>query len=303
MKKIIVILLLVFCFFQIFVRDFAINYYEETSGAPPDLFYTPDAKYIKPFVLGYENLMADLIWIRTIAYFADQFTQDKQFKDLENLLYVIVDLEPMFEKVYLWGGSVLMYNGNWINKKSIEASTRFLKHGWNYIKNQKIAYRHDPEYWRIPHMIGFNYAIELRDRASGIPYIEEVAKIEGTPKYYKTWASTLYKKEGQKNEAVKSLERELIVENLRTALGQNINENLKREIMMRLKSFYKDLYDEEYAEKKIAELVEETNRLKEIYAIYYAYMPASLFLVMNGQNLLNAKEGNFIDMFFFPEAK
>ena len=256
---------------------------------------------MKPLVFGYDNVAADFIWLKTISYFADQFVGGQDYKYLLKLLYIISDLDPMFEKAYLWGGSILMYNGNWITAERVNNSTEFLKHGWNYIKNSPDEYKHNWEYWRIPHMIGFNYAIELRDIEKGIPYIEEVAKIKDAPAFYRTWVSTLYKKSGKKQKAVNVLERELIVEQLRGALSQKIDESLKKKIMRRLKRLYKDLYDEKTINERIEELIAQTSALRNYYVANFPYLEKEMFFAI-GANKSSQEQGlTLVDMLYFEQ--
>ena len=299
MNRIIAVIFLVFSLSQVYLSDFYISYYEDTRSEAPDIFYTPDAKYIKPLVLDYNNLAADLLWIKTISYFADEFSGAQNYKYLKKLLYIIADLDPLFEKVYIWGGSVLMYNGNWINAKRIKESTDFLEYGWNNIKNARYPYRHGWEYWRIPHMIGFNYAIEMKDIKKGIPFIEEVARIPEAPSFYRTWISTLYRRSGQTDKAANILERELIVENLRTALSQNIDDELKKQITRRLKKLYGEFYDKNYAKQKLQELIEQSVRLRQFYVENFPYLSREQFFVTGAYKALDNDEDNLVDLIFF----
>ena len=299
MKKIIVGGLIIFSISQIYISDFYINYYEKTSGADPNIFYLPQAKYIKPLVLGYDNLVADIVWIKTISYFADQFTSGRDFKHLEKLLYIIADLDPMFEKAFLWGGSVIMYNGNWITKDTIMSSTRFLEYAWNLMKNQKTPYRHAYDYWRIPQMIGFNYAVELRDVKNGLPYIEEVSKIPDAPSFYRTWVSTLYKKSGDPKMAITNLERQLIIENLRATLQQDIDPALKENVIGRLRLYYRELYNDKFAKEKVDTLIKESERIQKLFVSNAPYLPVDLFFVLDGDDIFQYEADRIADRLFY----
>lgn len=298
MKKFLLIAIICFSASQVFLSDFYIKQYEAASQSSPDLFYIPDSQYIRLFVLGYDNLAADIIFVKTVLYFADQFLGARDYAYLERLLYIVADLDPIFERAYLWGGSVLMYNGQWITKRSIEQSTKFLEYGWKKIKGYPEEYRHDGEYWRIPLMIGFNYAIELHDIKKGIPYIEEVSRIENAPSIYRTWVSTLYRKSGDEEKAARALERELIVENLKTTMKQNIDEGLKKDILGRLSKYYRDLYGKEAIQRRIQALMEEAARLNKAYVKDYPFIPVELFLIIN-TDLAKHDRYDPLDMIFY----
>lgn len=301
MKRTIIIILLIFSIFQVFLRDFYLTHKTELAGGQPDLFYLPESKYVKLFMFDYDSFASSLIWVKTIGYFADQFIGSQNYKYLEKLLYIISDLDPMFEKAYLWGGSVLMYNGNWITRERVERSTKYLKYGWNNIKNQPYKYRHTYDYWRIPHMIGFNYAIELKEIEKGIPYIEEVAKIPTAPSFYRTWVSTLYRKAGNKDQAAKVLERELIIENLRSALSQSMDRSLKEQIVGRLRKLYRGLYDEEEVSKRIDELISQSMRMRSLYLNNFPYLTKEMFFMLGADRALSQENISIIDALYYRD--
>ena len=112
--------------------------------------------------MGHGGFVADLLWLRTVGYFADAVLSGGKLTYLEELIHLASDLDPRFEQLYIWGGAVFMYNVGRITTKKIEASNRILEKGWRRIQNDPIGWRHYPQYWAIPQMLGFNYAVELR---------------------------------------------------------------------------------------------------------------------------------------------
>lgn len=230
------------------------------QGTLEDIFYIPKAKNIKPFLLGHEAFLADLTWIRTVGYFADELFGRNQFRYLEGLLEFAIDLDPRFEKVYIWAGAILMYRGGRVTEEKILASTQILEKGWKRIQNDPVGWKHIPEYWMIPQMIGFNYAVELRDKKRGAPYIAATARIPGSPTIYKTWAATLLKKAGELEEGAEMLEAMLAVETLQAQLETVEGKGLKDKIRRRLQYYYARLYGKEGARKRL-EMLEERIRL------------------------------------------
>ena len=196
-KKILLSAILLYALGGILWSNNNLILFEVESESNPEMYYVLEGEKIKPLLLGHEALLADLIWVRTLGYFGDQVTSGGHFEYLEKLVNLATDLDPRFERIYIWAGAVMMYNSGRISKEKIHASNRVLEKGWDYIRNDSLGWRHDKRYWMIPQMLGFNYAIELKDRKKGAPYIAAVSRIPESPPVYKTWAATLFRKSGR----------------------------------------------------------------------------------------------------------
>jgi len=249
LRKFVTASILVMAFEGILVSRLHLEVFETEAESTPAIFFVPQARYLKPFLLGQEGFAADLIWIRTIGYFADELFGQKKFMQLENLVELATDLDPRFERIYTWAGAVFIYNVGRITKQKVRASNRILEKGWQRIQNDPVGWKHIPQYWMIPQMIGFNYAIELHDRQRGAPYIAAAARIPGVPDLYKTWAATLYRKEGNLDAAIGVLEDALAVETLKSQMASVDNTSIKQQIQERLDWYYARLGAQE-AEKR-----------------------------------------------------
>jgi hypothetical protein len=244
------------------------------------VLYIPKAKSIRPFLLGHEAFLADLVWIRTVGYFGDEFYGRGNYRYLEGLLEFVTDLDPRFEKVYIWAGAILMYRGGSISREKIVASTKILEKGWRTIQNDPVGWRHIPEYWMIPQMIGFNYAIELKDKKRGAPYIAAAGRIPGSPEMYKTWAATLYKKAGDWDEGIRTLEDMLAVETLQSQLKTVEGEGVKEKIRANLQHYYARLYGGEGGRARLRLLEEQIGRLSREWKETFPYVSFDFFLLL-----------------------
>lgn len=65
---------------------------------------SPSGKFLKPLALGYDQVVADLLWMKTISYFGGHFMSDKQYPWLAHMLNLIIDLDPRFDFPYYFGG-------------------------------------------------------------------------------------------------------------------------------------------------------------------------------------------------------
>ena len=75
-------------------------------GPDPDLLYFRSPSVVKKMALGYENLLADIYWVRTIQYFGNRNEADKRtirFKNLPALLDITTTLDPDLIDAYRIG--------------------------------------------------------------------------------------------------------------------------------------------------------------------------------------------------------
>lgn len=242
--------------------------------------YLPKASHLRPFLLGHEGFVADLYWIKTLGYVGDRMLAGRKVERLEALVDLMTDLDPRFEQVYIWAGAFLMYSGGAISKEKIEASNRMLEKGWRRIQNNPTPYRHAPNYWMIPQMIGFNYAMELKDKARGAPFIAAAARLPGAPDLYKTFAATLFQKGGRPEEGARFLEDMLAVETLQSQLENTEDTTVQKRIRVRLEFYLRRLYGEQAALQRLNLLEAQIRQLVGEWRETFPYLPFDLYLVL-----------------------
>jgi hypothetical protein len=265
----------------LFLSHQRLTLFENETGAEKAFMILPKAEHIRPFLLGHEAFVADLVWIRTLGYFADEISQTRQFTYLEKLIDLATDLDPRFEKIYIWAGAAMMYNAGAISNEKIMTSTRILEKGWNFIQNDPVSWRHDDRYWMIPQMIGFNYAIELHDREKGAPYIVAAARIPGSPPLYKTWAASLYSRAGKLEKSTGVLEDMLSVEALEGQLESAGDQTLKNRIRERLGGYYARLYGGAEARRRLEEIERKLENLRRRWVQSMPYVRFQFFFLLS----------------------
>ena len=80
--------------------------YQTDTGPDPDLLYFNSPSILKKMAMGYDSLLADIYWLRTIQYFGDRSQADKRiirFKNLPTLLDITTTLDPDFIDAYRYG--------------------------------------------------------------------------------------------------------------------------------------------------------------------------------------------------------
>jgi tetratricopeptide (TPR) repeat protein len=174
------------------------------------LLYLPSGKYLKPLALGYDQMLADLLWIKTIDYFGDHFMTDKAYPWLNHILNLIIDLDPLFDFPYFFGGIVLS-----LEASQVDNANQILERGIE-------AY---PEKWQFPFYIGFNYYYHQKDAEKAAPYIEKASSLPGAPDYLTPLAGGLYAKTN-KNETALQFYREAY----RNATDALVKEHIQKKI-------------------------------------------------------------------------
>jgi len=76
------------------------------TGPDPDLLYFSSSAVLKKMALGYDSLLADVYWLRTIQYFGNKEEAGKrtiQYKNLPALLDITTTLDPDLIDAYRIG--------------------------------------------------------------------------------------------------------------------------------------------------------------------------------------------------------
>ena len=270
MSKFLLFLLGLICLAQVWMQPTYLSIEASRSHDVPDLFFLPPANVLKFVSLDFDEMLADFVWVKAILYFSQQFFTTRQFDHLGNLVEVITDLDPRFDAAYLWAGSVFMYNGSAITRKDIEETNRFLKKGWNFYQESLVKWKISPSYWRIPFMIGFNHAIELREKEEGVRYLRAAAQFPNAPDYVKTWSSTILRRLGRDEEALSQVQEQFTIETLRANLKMAQNEKLKTELRNRILYFYKKIGRENASQEEVSRY---EARLQRLYKDYFDNFP------------------------------
>ena len=86
--------------------------------------YLPRAEYLRPMSLGWQNVLADILWFRTISYFGEHYRSDRTYPWLAQMCDLVTDLDPRAEHVYRFAGVILPWEAN-----QADAGIRLLEEG------------------------------------------------------------------------------------------------------------------------------------------------------------------------------
>jgi tetratricopeptide (TPR) repeat protein len=155
----------------------------------------PKGEYLKPALLGYHHLGADLLWLRLLQVVGQRRISADEFEWMYHALDVITTLDPQYAYAYYAGGSVLVDQAN-----RPDLSNRLLEKGVDA----------NPDVWYIPFLLGYNYYFLLADPAKGAEYIMKAASLPDRPAYLPGLATRMAAEAGSPDTALAFLEARLL---------------------------------------------------------------------------------------------
>ena len=168
---------------------------DETFGdyrVTEEILYVERGDVLKNLTLGFENLAADIYWLRTVQYFGGRRREvtNKNYDLLEPLLLITTDLDPAFKIAYTYGATFLAEPfpmGAGLPLKGID------------IIEKGIA--NHPDYWRFHLDKGFIYFWHLKDYEKAAETFLEGSKLPGAPYWMVSTASRTLARGGDRETA------------------------------------------------------------------------------------------------------
>ena len=156
-----------------------------------ELAQLPRGEYLKPALLGYHQLGADVLWLRLLQVVGKKKNTADEFEWLYHALDVVTTLDPQYAYAYYVGGVVLT---NYANRADL--SNRLLEKG----------HRENPGEWNLPFLLGFNHYFVLGDAPKGADYIGKAARTSGAPDFLPGLATRMHAEAGNPEVALEFLE-------------------------------------------------------------------------------------------------
>ena len=131
------------------------------GGGP---IYLPKAQYLRPLSLGSQNVLADLLWFRTISYFGEHYRSNRTYPWLAYMCDLVTDLDPRAEHVYRFAGVILPWEAG-----QADAGIRLLEKG----------IRTFPDSWLLHYHLGFHYYFFKDDYKNAVKHLRRAAGLPG----------------------------------------------------------------------------------------------------------------------------
>lgn len=213
-----------------------------------DALYVSSSQTLKRMSLGFDGLVADIYWLRTIQYFGGKLQKmrgsinisnvsDWHLDLLEPLLNITTELDPHYIAAYRFGAIFLP-------DIDPEGAIRFVQR----------AIRDNPDDWRLYQDLGYIYWKQGRFREASEMY-DQGSRVPGAPAWMQTMSAVMLVKGGDRETARQVFQR--IYEHSDDAYIRNLS-------LARLKEFA--------AQDQVAFL----NRLVASYRERYGACPSSL---------------------------
>lgn len=206
------------CIGFVLLTTFLHRQFDHRSGGGIDtdnLKYLPSGKFLKGAALTYDEVAADLLWIKAIGYFGEHAQTDQNYTWLYHILDITTTLDPFFSDPYEFGGIVL---GTEVG--DIDKSIEILKKG---IENVP---QHNKRYWYLPFFTAFNYMFYKGDNLTAAQYLETAAKYPQSPTYLPLLVARLYANTDDPGMALPFLE-EMLAQTDSPELQESLTKRIK----------------------------------------------------------------------------
>lgn len=160
--------------------------------AQEEVLYLWSGEQVRRMVPGFENIMADLYWLRTVQYFGGQrvFAKEKRFDLLQPLVDITTALDPKFEIAYRYGASFLAEPFP-IGAGKPEEAVALLERG---VANL-------PRSWLLRQNLGFYTYFFLHDARRAADALLAARDLPGAPAWLETMAADFLGKGGDRETA------------------------------------------------------------------------------------------------------
>ena len=160
------------------------------SAQAGDVGPLPDGKVLRVLALGFDRLLADAFWLRTVYYVGDERSHAAGYPAAARLAQLVTDVDPSFRTVYVtMSGAVSALAGD------PDGAIELLRKGVQHV-----------DYWKLNFLLGTLYFLEKQDYARAAEQIRIAAdKARANPMappYLPLLASRLYASAGDPETAL-----------------------------------------------------------------------------------------------------
>src|ERR1041384_2971834 len=164
---------------------------DQQAAKIEELAQLPRGEYLKPALLGYHHLGADLLWLRMLQVFGKKHNSADEHAWIYHAIDVITTLDPQYAYPYYVGGVVLASAAD-----RVDLSNRLLEKG----------YKENPGEWNLAFLLGYNHYFLLGDTAKGAEYIERAARTAGAPDFLSSLATRMLAEAGNPDVALQLID-------------------------------------------------------------------------------------------------
>jgi hypothetical protein len=160
--------------------------------AQEEILYMWKGEQVKRLCPGFESLMADIYWIRTVQYFGGKraFSKNKRFDLLEPLIDITLTLDPTFEIVYRYG-ALFLSEPPPSGAGRPDRGVALLDRGAKAL----------PRAWFLQQLRGFFAYYFLNDAARAAASLQEAGQLPDAPFWLNTMAAEFLARGGEREKS------------------------------------------------------------------------------------------------------
>jgi len=145
--------------------------------------------------LGYQIMVADVMWIRAVLQFVDVIDSGgkRGLHWLHAMLDTVIHLDPRWRTTYFYGGSMLRV------LKDVDGSDRIFTAGMEAL----------PEDHHFPFSLAMNAFLYRGDHETAARYLTHAAELPSAPRWYRTAVGAFIHKSGQRRTAIRYLKEQI----------------------------------------------------------------------------------------------
>jgi hypothetical protein len=166
----------------------------QLAKAPPpvvdvNMLFVPPKELTVGAATGYQNMIANGLWLGLLQYYGDRLTIDMAQKtvNVPQMFDLITDLDPKFYFAYWLGTWAIGDAGD----------------GRGAVKLLEKGERLNPGDYQYPYLMGFAKFLFLTDFAGAAKDFERAAVLPGAPRFAQTMAARMLQKTGQDDLALR----------------------------------------------------------------------------------------------------
>lgn len=176
------------------------------------LSYLPKGEYLKVAVLGYRQIVADVLWLKAVQGLSGRNQTREGYLGAYYAADVLTDLDPQFVHAYQYTGTILGVIAG-MPKESVTLLEKGI--------------RHNPNVWQLSFFLGYNYFYELSDPSSAAKYFREASLSPEAPPWLAGLAVRMAAEANDLGAALEVLQRLYLQakdEQMREGLAKRIRE-------------------------------------------------------------------------------
>ncbi len=170
-------------------------------------YYLPPRDSLRVFSLGFDEAAADLIWLRALVYFGDEFVYEGSAADVFDYAEAMLALNPEFEAVYRWIGIAGLYRPVGVTADEVERAVAIMEEGVErFPDNGQLA-------WDLGAALAFELPPLLEEpadrdeaRSRAMPHLLRAVRLGSAPQWMALANSSMLTQLGRTEQAARHLE-------------------------------------------------------------------------------------------------